>query len=175
MASLQTESNYWFHYEPEYPSEKKYVPVSFATESSYPSIMIHDSDGDPIVEELLKKHGDPLFVSSYLAYPKRFSKHDNYTLFVPISENNMLMEAHELILNPGKSFRDRENKTYGNIVNEQLLAFSMCPFRITPQQIQGRSVSISRSFLISPDGHLSFSNKKIKYYITLPHAVLFFY
>jgi hypothetical protein len=175
MVSLQAESNYWFHYEPTYLSSNEYVgPPSIP---SYPSIMITESNGDPIVENALLKHAPNSFTQAYISYPKRFSSSDRYTLFIPLQSPHM-DSVFDLIHTPGFSFKDRELRVLGKSELEELLLKSMCPFRIHPFQLQGRHTSINtlfqpNTFYIDRYGTIN-NTHHIVSYIEFPHATLFF-
>ena len=184
MVSLQAEGNFWFHYDEELPSDNDYVSAYLPNQqSSYPFLMVQDSIGDPPVEEIIRLHADPSFYESYLSYPKRFSKNDSYSLFVPLAQENSdeseFKVAISLEKKDGYSFQDREIRTFGKIISETQLKQSMCSVRIQPFQLQDKHTSIStlykdHSFLIDPNGVFD-GNKQIVSYKIFPHATLFFY
>lgn len=177
MVSLQAEGSFWYHYTPNYPPPNEYISVDQPSESSYPSIMITQSEGDLEVESFLKNVIPNSFTRLYLSYPKRFSYKDHYTLFIPI-DSYQLDQVEELLFNKGFSFRDRELRALGETMKEEILLDTMCPFHIHPFQLQGRQTTIdtlfqSNSFLVDFYGNMR--GKRIQWYKEFKHATLFFY
>lgn len=177
MVSLQAESSFWFHYEPDYPSSDDYISVDKPSVSSYPSYMIKNSTGDFIVENTLLTYAPNSFTRAYISYPKRFSDTDHYTLFVPLQSPHM-DNAIDMINTPGFSFTSKERRVYGQSQMEELLLQSMCPFRIHPFQLRGRQTSVDtffqpNTFFIDIYGNIN-KTHRIMSYIEFPHATIFF-
>lgn len=178
MVSLQTESNYWFHYEPTYPPSDQYISVDRPNDPSYPSIMIYDSIGDDNVEKALLYYAPNSFTREYCSYTKRFSNTDTYTLFVPLSSPDMDI-ATDMIETKGFSTENKERREKGSVIREQLLRQAMCPYKILPYQIQGRETTIDcllqpNTFYIDKYGTMNHTYTITKY-IECSNATLFFY
>ncbi len=178
MVSLQAESSFWLHYEPEYPSSDDYISVDKPSVSSYPFSMIQNSTGDLTVENIMLTYAPNSFTHAYISYPKRFSDTDHYTLFVPLQSKHM-DTALDMINTPGFSFKTKERRAYGQTQMEELLLQSMCPFRIHPFQLIGRQTSIDtlfqpNTFYIDIYGNINKTSRHIVSYIEFPHATIFF-
>lgn len=178
MVSLQSESNPWFHYDFDMPPEEEYVSAFDRTlRPSYDDDLelIPPNQGDPLVEETLQTLVKNAFVEAYVSSPLRCSSNQSYTLFVPIQSPEM-DKSLELMMTPGKSFEDRQNRVQGKAWQEKLLLRHMCPYRILPEELQGQDVHITTKwgeFDINAYGWITPDIQIVKY-VLMPHASLYF-
>lgn len=184
MVSLQAEGNYWFHYEDykedhDNPSINQYVPA-YSTLGYSPyedSLMINESIGDSVIEEEIRKHVQNGHVAAYLAYPKRFSSSDRYSLFIPL-ESPLMDEAIVLSQTKGYAHDDYEKRAQGQLLVETLLKASMVPFLIHPFQLQDRQVTVDTNGPTFYIGQLGYINQNpdvyIKSYQEFPNATVYY-
>ena len=177
MASLQAESTPWFHYEWVLPNENEYISTYNPSErSSYENdyTLIHNTLGDPIIEQKITSYLQNSFVYAYLSSPLRYSYTDKYTLFLPI-QCPIMDQAIQYITTKGFGYEDRLQRTNGVTIRDNLLQRHMCPYTILPEQIKDQQVRITtkKDFFTLTSGYVTDSNK-ILYYITLPDVSLYF-
>ena len=177
MVSLQCESTPWFHYDHPAPQEGYVATYASTLCPSYSCDLelITKTTGDSIVETAIQRYLQNEFVRQYLRSPLRYSSTDRYTLFLPINCPRM-NEAIDMVESDGYSFLDRETRTFGASLRDEVLREHMSPYHILPEQIQNADTTIETTggwFGISSYGNIRPDNK-VEYYLAFPHATVYF-